>query len=337
MKKNRIPSTLVYVNDDREGYTRAGEKKNFRYLQKNGSEITDPEVIERITSLVIPPDWKNVWICKNPKGHIQATGRDSKGRKQYIYHEEWVNYINHEKYNGLRDFGKKLPDIRKQLAKDLRKRTWNKRKVVALAVKLLDEAYLRVGNKFYMQANGTYGLTTLRKKHLSEDKKNLLLKFQAKNGKLRQVKISHPTLRRLLRESSELPGYEVFRYRENGKFLPINSQDINEYLHEVSGSDITAKDFRTWGGTVFTIKFAPEAEKICDENPRKKLETTLVRLVAKKLNNTVTVARKYYIHPGVLKKAVDGTYKNYEPKRKSKRLKIYDPEEITVLNILQEE
>lgn len=335
MKEKKAPGSLVYVNDRSEGIYRTGEKENFYYTDKNGKKVTDKSTIERIEKLVIPPDWKNVWICKNPQGHIQATGRDSKGRKQYIYHDKWIEYLSHQKYESLIEFGERLPDIRKQLAKDLRRRKWNKKKVVALAIKLMDELYLRVGNKLYQEENGTYGLTTLRKKHLTDEKKQLLLKYQAKNGKLRKVKINHPTLQKLVIKCSELPGYELFRYKSGQKYLPIDSQDINEYMNETIGGNITAKTFRTWGGTILTIKFAPEAYKICRENPRKKLETTLIRLVAKELNNTVATARKYYIHPEVLNHAIQGKIEKFKHKPNDPRLKWYDSEELIVLNMLR--
>lgn len=336
MKKKKAPGSLIYVNDSSEGIYRIGKKENFRYVNKQGKKINDKQISERIERLVIPPDWEKVWICRNPNGHIQVTGRDSKGRKQYIYHEKWSEYLSLEKFNSLELFGEKLPEIRERLSKDLARKKWDKHKVVALAIKLMDEAYLRVGNKLYMEEHGTYGLTTLRKKHLTEDKKQLLLKYTAKNGKLRKVKISHPTLKRLLKKCSDLPGYEIFRYKSGGKFVPITSLDINLYLNEITSENITAKTFRTWGGSFFTVKLAPKAREICRENPRKKLETTLVRLVAKELNNTVAIARKYYIHPKVLQFAVEGKTDKFKPSAHNKKLKWYDSEELIVLRILKE-
>ena len=337
MKKKEAPGSLIYVTDSKQGIYRIGEKENFCYVDKEGKEITDKKIADRIKGLVIPPDWKKVWICRNSRGHIQATGRDSKGRKQYIYHEKWSEHLSFQKYSNLELFGEKLAEIRKQVSKDLARKKWDKPKVVALAIKLMDELYLRVGNRLYMEEHGTYGLTTLRKKHLKNEKKQLLLKYTAKNAKLRKVQISHPTLKRLLKKCSELPGYEIFRYKSDGKYLPINSQDINLYLNEITGEQITAKTFRTWGGTVLTVKFAPKAREICDENPRKKIETTLVRLVANELNNTVATARKYYIHPKVLQFAVNGKTQNYKPSSRNKKLKWYDPEELIVIRILKEE
>lgn len=332
--ENKFPPSLVYVNDEKPGYAREGKKGNFRYVHKNGKKVTNQNILKRINNLSIPPDWSSVWISKNSKGYIQAVGRDSKGRKQYIYHEKWNEYVNFQKYDNLKVFGKKLQEIRKQLLEDLQLDAWNRKKVIALAVKLMDEFHIRIGNKYYKETNGTFGLTTLRRKHLEEEKKYLLLKYKAKNGKLRKIKVDHPTLKELLKQCSELPGHELFRYKSEGKYIPVNSQDINNYLREITGTEITAKDFRTWGGTVLTVKFLSRAKKICDENPRKKLETTLVQLVAKKLNNTVSIARKYYIHPKVLKTAIGKDIASFAALKNQSNSKWYNPEEIIVLNIL---
>ncbi len=336
MREKEVPESLIYVSDYSDGFNRIKKDENFVYVNSQGETINDPETLERIQNLVIPPDWNKVWICKNPKGHVQVTGKDSKGRTQYLYHPDWMEYSKQIKYDELKIFGEKLGRIRMQLKKDLRRKKWDKRKVTALAIKLMDELYLRVGNTSYMNENGTYGLTTLRKKHLKEEKKSLLLKYTAKSGKLRQIKISHPTLKKQLKKCSELPGYEIFRYESDKKFMPIKSQDVNDYLREVSKTNITAKDFRTWGGTVLTVKLEPMAQEICRENARKKIEPTLVRLVANELNNTVAVCRKYYIHPKVLEVAVNGNLNDYKPKRPS-RSRLYNENEITVRNILKDD
>ena len=335
MKKIGIPSDLVHVSDTDSGYAREKRGKKFIYMDKGGKKITDKKVLERIENLVIPPAWKDVWICKKPKGHLQATGRDAKGRKQYLYHPDWNEYINTEKFNSLIDFAKCLPKIRKQVNNHLRKHRWEKDKVIALAVKVMDELYLRVGNKHYMKENDTYGLTTLRKKHLKESSKGLVIKYKAKSGKLRKVTVNHPTLRKHLKACSSLPGYEVFRYQEENKYHPIESDDINAYLQKVSEKEITAKYFRTWAGTVLTVKMAPFARKICEENRRKKLETTLVGLVAKELNNTVSVCRKYYIHPKVLQTVLQTETEKLKVNSSSKSAKWYRTEELIALKILR--
>ena len=336
MEKEQAPGSLVYVNDSMEGFYRKGENPDFIYIDKDGNAIADSKVLTRISDLVIPPDWNDVWICKKPLGHIQATGRDSKGRKQYIYHQRWGKHLSIRKFENLREFGDKLPLIRQQVKADLRKRVWNRKKISALAIKVMDESYLRVGNKLYQKMNGSYGLTTLRRKHLKQKANDLILEFKAKSGKQMKVKISHPTLKKQLKECSELPGHELFRYKEGNKYVTLNSSDINQYLREVSDTNITSKDFRTWGGTVLTVKFEPVARKICIENPRRKLETTLVQLVAKELNNTVSVCRKYYIHPKVLATVVKGKTANYQPDQDANNALFYSRDELTVMNIISE-
>jgi DNA topoisomerase-1 len=224
--------------------------------------------------------------------------------------------------------------MREKMEKALRKRKWEKEKVLALAVSLMDEAYLRVGNKYYEEENGTYGLTTLRRKHLKDNKDGLILKYTAKSGKLRRVKIRDVRLQRLIRVCSELPGHEIFRYQAGGGFYPITSQDINDYLYDISGSRFTAKSFRTWGGTVLAVKLAPEARSICEQNPRKKTETTLIRLVAGELNNTVSVCRKYYIHPLVLEIMINGTVAQYLPVPEENSVR-YNEQERIVIRILK--
>jgi DNA topoisomerase I len=336
MEKVQIPGSLVYVNDSMEGFSRKGENPDFIYVDKEGNEVTDEKVLERIAGLVIPPDWRDVWICRKILGHIQATGRDSKGRKQYIYHRRWGEHLSRRKYDNLKEFGEKLPLIREQVNADLRKRNWDKKKMSALAVKLMGEGYLRVGNKMYQKMNGTIGLTTLRRKHLKKEANNLILQFKAKSGKEMKVKISHPTLKKQLKQCSELPGHELFRYKDENGYMPLTSTDINEYLREVSGINISSKDFRTWGGTVLTVKFEEIARQLCIENPRKKLETTLVQLVAKELNNTVSVCRKYYIHPKVLTTVVKGKTSNYLPDENDEKNQLYSRAELTVMNIISE-
>jgi DNA topoisomerase-1 len=337
MKNNQVPPSLVHVNDCAPGYRRIKKRDKFIYLDDQGKTVTNPKTVARIESLVIPPMWEDVWICKKLQGHLQATGRDAKGRKQYIYHPLWNEYFSQLKYNGLKPFAQSLPQIRHQLQKDLRRRKWDKEKVVALAVKLMDEYYLRIGNKFYKEENDTYGLSTLRKKHLKVDKKHLHLRYKAKSGKLRKVTVGHPTLKRLLKQCSELPGYELFRYQSEGKFVPIDSKDINDYLRKTSSFNITAKNFRTWGGTVLAVRLEPKARQAVEEKPRKKLETTLLRLVANELNNTVAVCRDYYIHPKVLEAAINGTLKNFLLLENVPGAEWYSTEELVVLNILKDE
>ncbi len=332
------PPSLIYIDDFSRGYKRVKRKDAFIYQNHLGKPILNEKTITRIKKMVIPPMWEEVWICNKSNGHIQATGLDAKGRKQYLYHAAWSENLNHQKYNDLLKFAQKLPLIRQQVEKDLRRRIWGKEKVLALAVKLMDELFLRVGNKFYKDENGTFGLTTLRKKHLQEEKKHLQLKYMAKSGKLRQITVNHPTLRRMLKQCSELPGYELFRYKNGKNYETIDSREVNEYLRKASSAHITAKDFRTWGGTVLAVKYEPLAREMVEVNPRQKLETTLVRLIANKLNNTVSVCRKYYVHPKVLQAVLNSEIEKIQiPLKKSPNKKWYSQEELKVIGILKQE
>lgn len=335
MTADDLPPSLNYTNDSLPGYHRITQGEKTFFTDENNKEVKSEKILNRIHDLVIPPQWQDVWICNDENGHIQAIGRDAKGRKQYIYHHLWKEYIAENKYNNLLNFAESLPKIRKKVERDLRKRSWTKEKVVALAIKLMDEFFLRVGNKRYQIENGTYGLTTLRKKHLKKSKNGLIIKYKAKSGKLRELNVEHPVLIRLLKKCSELPGYEVFRYKTDQKTVPIDSLDINAYLKEATGQNITAKNFRTWGGTVKAMQLAVQAQEMIAENPRRNLETTLIRLVANELNNTVSVCRKYYIHPEVLKRLTDNPTNGTKSYKKKSSSKWYSPEEKAVMQILK--
>lgn len=298
---SQLPKGLVYVSDNSPGYSRKKWGNGFRYFDKKNKPIKSKKKLKRFDAMTIPPIWEEVWICPLENGHLQSTGRDLKNRKQYIYHELWSKYSNQVKFDFLLEFGEALPQIRKAVQKDLSAKKWNKRKVVALAVKLMDEGFLRIGNKQYQKSNQTFGLTTLRRKHLDLEGDKIKLKYKAKSGKTRKIKLKDKELKKLLAQCSELPGYEVFRYKTKNGYESIDLADVNEYLKKVSGKTISAKNFRTWGGTVLSMKLACQAQEICAENPRKKLEPTLIKLISKKLGNTKAVCRKYYVHPEILK------------------------------------
>ena len=295
---------LVYVTDEEPGYTRIKSGDSFVYIDEKELELSEEETLKRIQNLVIPPIWKDVWICKKENGHLQSTGRDLKNRKQYIYHPDWTAYNQHNKFSKLAEFGKSLGPLRNQIEKDLASTEWNKAKVVALIVHLLDEYYLRIGNQYYTENNDSYGITTLRRKHITNSEKSLRLEYQAKSNKIRKVNISNKRLAKLVREISDLPGYEIFRYKEGYRnWQNVESADVNEYIEQHMGEDFSAKDFRTWGGTKLTIALYNDAEQKLKENKRLQFEPTLVRLVAKKLGNNLSTCREYYIHPDVLKAA----------------------------------
>lgn len=317
----KCPPHIRFISDHDPGYVRVKKGKKFVYLDEaNGKEVTKEAIIQRIEQLVIPPMWENVWICKDEHGHLQVTGKDQRNRKQYIYHPEWVEYRQLSKYNRLKEFGHALPKLRRGVARRMNTEGYGKEKILAISVKLLDNNYLRIGNDIYEVENETYGLTTLRKRHLKEEEGKLKLSYKAKSGKTRNISINNKKLKNLLKQITELPGYEVFKYRENGKSIKVDSSDVNDFIQKVTDDYFTAKDFRTWAGSVKAIDHYPAAKKEVEENPRRKFETALIRRVASDLGNTVSTCRQYYIHPDILQVLNNGELDKYEKRiRRSKK------------------
>lgn len=327
-----LPPKLIYVKDSQPGIRREVCGRGFTYFLPSGRRLRSKKRKIRIKDLGIPPAWKSVWICAEPHGHLQATGLDAASRKQYIYHAQWVEYSKKIKYERLVEFGNHLPQIRKQYREDLKHDEWDKRRVLALATALLDELYLRVGNARYTDRNSTYGLTTLRRKHLDFEDGVALLNYKAKRGKERSLSIKDETLKKMLRECSELPGYEIFRYKTKSGFESITSIELNEYLNQLNRDiDFSAKDFRTWGANCLALQKAEEAKEIIRKNPRRKIETTLVKLVAREMGNTVVICRKYYLHPKVIEAACVSKF----PEEFKESTLYYDPEERWLLDILK--
>ena len=292
---------LIHVDDDMPGWTRVPYGRGFSYRDKNGRCIKDRKIRRRLQSLGIPPAWTDVWICPQEKGYLQVTGRDEKGRKQYIYHPDWVALRQEHKFARMQSFAERLPAIRQRVADDLEHRRWDRQRVLALAVAVLDETGIRIGNRQYADRNGTYGLTTLRRKHLSVDREGIHFSYKGKSGKYRQVDIENRKLGKLIKTINELPGYEVFRYRgEDGRRHPIDSADVNEYIRAIAGEDFSSKDFRTWAATAAAVEFYPLAREDVRAHPRRKLENAVVKRVAKHIGKTMTVCRQYYIHPAIL-------------------------------------
>ncbi len=300
-------ANLVYVGSDQAGIVRVRRGRGFAYRDGAGAFVRDQAVLARIRQLVIPPAWTEVWICADPAGHIQATGRDEKGRKQYIYHPDWAQARDQAKYNRLLPFAEALPDLRRQVDADLRGRRLNWNKVAAIAIDLLDKTRLRVGNPEYQRQNESYGLTTLHDEHVEIDGDTIIFAFKGKSGKEHTIKLRDRRLARLVRQCQELPGQELFQYQgEDKQWHTLRSNDVNLYLREVTGQDFSAKDFRTWGGTVTTTQALYEAGPAETKTERKRKVTEAVRAAAKALGNTVTVCRKYYIHPAILTAYTDG-------------------------------
>ncbi|GAA4827643.1 DNA topoisomerase IB [Algivirga pacifica] len=293
---------LKHIDDNALCIQRKKWGKGYTYLNESGRKITDDEMIDRIKQLVIPPMWEDVWICKYENGHIQAVGRDEKGRKQYLYHEEWQRRSQQQKFEKLKSFGEALPEMRKRCLMDLEQQDWVQEKVLALMVLLLDETGIRIGNRQYAEQNNSYGLSTLRRKHLHETGKELLFRFMGKSKQQQEVYIENKELIHHIKESAELPGYELFRYQESStKWCTVDSEDVNEYIHQTIGDDFYCKDFRTWVANRTAVECYAEALSLHGDSSQKKLSNILVRLVAEQIGNTESVCREYYIHPKILK------------------------------------
>ncbi|GLR15891.1 DNA topoisomerase IB [Portibacter lacus] len=289
------------VDDDSLCISKKKYRKSYRYFDEEEKQITDKKLLRRFKKLIIPPMWSDVSICKWPDGHIQATGRDAKGRKQYIYHSKYEQYRQEEKFKKMLSFGKELPKIRKANAKHIQSKEWSREKITALVVMILDETGVRIGNKQYADRNGTYGLTTLRRKHINIEKRSVSFDYKGKSKQERHVEIDDPFLIKLIKKSSELPGYELFRYQDkNDKWQSVDSDEINQWIREHMGEDFSSKDFRTWVASRLAIELYPDAMRVKKEAPRKKFTNILLRLVADELGNTPTVCRSYYIHPSIL-------------------------------------
>ena len=282
------------------GFRRTGAPKAFRYLDTKGRALKSPEALGRIQRLAIPPAWKNVWICPVAEGHLQAVGRDARGRKQYRYHPQWREARDETKYHRLAAFGKALPRIRRRVGRDLREKQLSRNKVLATVVRLLETTFIRVGNREYTKQNGSFGLTTLRDRHVTIRGSQVRFYFRGKSGVKHTIDIENAFLARIVRRLRDLPGYELFQYYgDDGKLRTVGSADVNQYLREAAGDDFTAKDFRTWAGTLL----AAEALESCEFSTAKDAERNVkaaIATVARQLGNTAAVCRKCYIHPSIL-------------------------------------
>ena len=293
------PPGLRYVDDARPGITRVRRGTGFSYHHPDGSLVAD-EVRQRLEALAIPPAWDDVWICPSPTGHLQATGRDAKGRKQYRYHDRWHAHQNRVKFDRMVPFGEALPEIRARVDADLGTSGMGREKVLALVVRLLDETLIRVGNEQYATENGSYGLTTIRDKHVSFDGAEVTFAFRGKSGKDHEIAVRDRRLARLVKACRDIPGYDLFQfYDEAGARQDVESGHVNGYLQETTGEPFTAKDFRTWGGTVAAAE-ALAAHDAVDDDAADGLIVQAVKDTAAVLGNTPAVCRRYYVHPDVL-------------------------------------
>ncbi len=298
---------LRYVHDDRPGLSRQRRGGTFRYRDARGRPVRDAKTLDRIRSLAIPPAWTDVWICPRTDGHLQATGRDERGRKQYRYHPRWRASRDGTKYGRMVPFGKALPRIRTAVSNDLKLAGLPRRKVLALVVRLLENTMIRVGNDEYARSNKSYGLTTMRDRHAVVAGSEVRFSFQGKSGVRHAIANSDRRLARVVKTCQDLPGQELFQYRDDdGTVRDIGSEDVNAYLKEISGQDFTAKDFRTWAGTVLAAMALREFEAFDTQTQAKTNVVRAIETVAERLGNTPSVCRKCYVHPEVLGAYLDG-------------------------------
>jgi DNA topoisomerase-1 len=301
---------LRYVMDQRPGITRARAGKGFSYAFPDGTRVRDQETVARIRKLAIPPAWTRVWISPFANGHIQATGRDVKGRKQYRYHERWREVRDDTKYEKMIGFGRALPKIRQAVDRDLKRSGLPREKVLASVVRLLEVTHIRVGNEEYARTNKSYGLTTILQKHVEVEGTTVSFRFRGKSGKEHSIDIRDRRVAKIVDKCSDLPGHELFQYLdENGESHDVESSHVNAYLKELAGEELTAKDFRTWAGTVLAARALSEAEAFESTTQANKNIVAAIKTVSASLGNTPSVCRKCYVHPGVLDAYLDGTLK----------------------------
>ena len=298
---------LQYASPDRPGIRRVKVGSGFKYVDPRGKVVKDANILGRIKSLVIPPAWKDVWISPHPLGHIQAVGFDARGRKQYRYHPRWRETRDSTKYGKMLAFARALPTIRARTRRDLAKPGLSREKVLAACVRVMEKTLIRVGNDEYAKENKSYGLTTLRDQHAKIRGAKVTFRFRGKSGVFHDVDLDEPKLARIIRKCQELPGEELFQYMDDdGNVRDVGSQDVNEYLKEIAGDEFTAKDFRTWAGTVLAAQALAELRTFNSQAEAKRNIVKAVERVAAQLGNTKAVCRKCYIHPEILHAYLDG-------------------------------
>jgi DNA topoisomerase-1 len=298
---------LRHVSDDKPGYTRKRKGDDFEYFDTEGKPITDETRLLRIKRLAIPPAWTDVWICPSANGHIQATGRDDRRRKQYRYHERWRAVRDENKYDRMLIFSDALPKIRRRVRADLELAGLPRNKVLATVVQLLERTFIRIGNEEYARENKSFGLTTMRNRHVEVKGSQLRFRFRGKSGVHHEVDMEDRRIAKIVRKLQDLPGQELFQYLdEDGKVHEISSQDVNDYLREITGQDFTAKDFRTWAGTVLAAMALNAQEAFTTKKQAKANLKDAITAVSKILGNTPAICRKCYVHPAVLETYLNG-------------------------------
>ena len=331
---------LRYVSDARPGIRRKKAGSHFSYLRVDGSKLTEKEVLKRIKALAIPPAWTEVWICPVAAGHIQATGRDAKGRKQYRYHPRFREVRESTKYEHVAAFADALPLIREKVQQHMGMNGLPREKVLATVVRLLETTLIRVGNDDYAKQNSSYGLTTLKNRHVSVDGNEVRFRFTGKSGKQWSLQVRDRRISKIIKACQDLPGQELLQYvDETGGRHDVTSSDVNDYLKEITGKEITAKDFRTWAGTVLAAMALNELESFDSAAQAKRNLRAAIEKVASKLGNTPTICRKCYVHPEVLNSYMDGKLV-LELKEKAESelrggIQSFKPEEAAVLALLR--
>lgn len=326
-----LPPELHYVDDQSDGISRRKIRGKYAYFLPNGERIRDPKEISRINKLAIPPAYTDVWICPDPMGHMQATARDARGRKQYRYHPRWREVRDSDKYERVLAFGKALPGMRKQIETYLALRGMPREKVMALVVQLLESTLIRVGNLRYAKENRSYGLTTLRSRHVDVSGSAIRFHFRGKSGVEHRVTLKDQRLARIMRRCLDLPGQSLFQYLdEHGTRHPVTSSDVNQFIQQIAGGDFTAKDYRTWAGSTLALEYLRRREWQPQTTARHNMVET-IKDVSKQLGNTPAVCRQCYIHPDVLEAFVAGELAQL---RRSRKRKGMSSEEATLLTFL---
>lgn len=339
-EKTAAAIDLVHVHDTQPGISRIKNAKAFLY-QHNGKKIKDKNTLQRIQSLVIPPAWEQVWICTLENGHLQATGIDTKQRKQYRYHPHWNVFRNHTKYYRLIEFGNALPSIRQQLNKDLALPDLPVEKVLALVVTLMEQTNIRIGNNFYEKLYGSFGLTTLKDKHVDIKGNQIKFFFKGKKGVEHDITLKNKKLSALVKKCRDIPGKELFQYYDDkGNRHPIDSGMVNNYIKKISGTDFSAKDFRTWWGSVQAFVAFTELGSFETETEKKKKVVEALDMVAGHLGNTRTVCKKYYVHPVIITLYENNELDKYINKTSGKKnadqpAAVITPEEMALMKILK--
>ncbi len=304
-------ANLVYINDKEQGIIRIKKGTGFSYRFKD-SILKDKKQLERIRKLVLPPAWKNVWICYYDNGHLQATGFDSKNRKQYRYHAVWNSLRNETKFHSMYEFGKALPRLRLQVEEDMQLKELSEKKVLATVISLMERTYIRVGNAEYEKMNGSFGLTTLKDKHVKINGNKITFAFKGKRGISHNITLHNKKLAKAVKDCRDIPGKELFQYyTESGERKSIDSSMLNNYIHNITGADFSAKDFRTWAGSLQMLRSLKVLEKADTDSQKKSNIVTALNEVSIKLGNTRTVCKKYYVHPGIINMYEHDEIENY--------------------------